>query len=137
MGFMSLSNDLKTRLQAIPQLKAAYAYHHTDFSGFPAATFEAGSLENEFISSTDNTRGYGFNIVIHQSLEKPIGREKGIENLYIAIDAVVAALDGDYNFLGVTDINDPVKATLGEYQLGAGTVKYAVLNLVLRKEELV
>lgn len=137
MGFLSLSNDIKTRLQALPQLKAAHAYHHTDLPGYPSATFEAGALENEFISNTDNYRGYGFNIIIHQSMEKPIGREKGLENLYIAVDAVIAALDGDYDFLGNTDINDPVRAQFGEYVLGNGTVKYAVLTITLRKEELV
>jgi hypothetical protein len=137
MGFKSNSDKIKAILLTVPEVKHVYAYHKADFPGFPTATFEAGGLANTFISSSDNERGYGFQLVIHQSLEKPFGREKGVEALYIAVDAVLAALDGDYDFGGTTDINDPATVQFGEYVNTAGAIKYAIFTLNLRKEETV
>ena len=131
--FLSLITDIEAKLNSIPELADVHGSHTAKFSGFPAATFEPFGNVSEFIANTDNQRGYGYNIIIHQELTN-IGRAEGIKLLAGAVDAVLTAFDEDFNLGNITDFNNPLQSTWDAYTGANGPVKYAILPLVCNKE---
>lgn len=125
-----------TKLSTITQLAFVDDKHHTDITGYPAATFEPVRLENEFYTSSDNKRMYQFTILVHQEIDT-IGRDEAVRILNAAVDAIKSAFDTDYTLGGVVDYMDPITVEFTEYEEGNASVKVAILRVAGTSEELV
>lgn len=134
MSFNSIRTAIKTKLDAVTHLSFVDDKHHTDMTGYPAATFEPVRLENDFYTSSDNKRVYVFTILVHQEIDT-IGRDEAVRILDAAVDAVKTAFDGDYTLGGAVDYLDPITVEYSEYVEGAASVKVAILRLAGTCEE--
>jgi hypothetical protein len=134
MSFTSLRTAIMTKLGTITQLAFVDDKHHTDITGYPAATFEPVKLENEFYTSSDNKRLYQFTILVHQEMDT-IGRDEAIRILDATVDAIKSAFDTDYTLGGVVDYMDPITVDFGEYEEGNASVKVAIIRVAGTAEE--
>lgn len=129
--FTNLRPLILTKLSGISALVAAYDKHTENVSGYPCATFEPASGNNQYYTNTDNLREYSFDIIIYQEM-KVAGRDAALDNLCIAVDAVVAAFESDttLRISGGCHYVKAVNSDWGEFVNKAGPVKYAKLVLV-------
>jgi len=136
MSFNSIRTAISTKLNTVTQLAFVDDKHHTDMTGYPAATFEPVRLDNEFYTSSDNKRAYQFTILIHQEIDT-IGRDEAVRILDAAVDAVKSAFDTDYTLGGVVDYMEAITVDFSEYVEGNASTKVAILKLVCVSEEIV
>lgn len=134
MSFNSFRTAIATKLGTITELAFVDDKHHTDITGYPAATFEPVRLENEFFTSSDNKRLYQFTILVHQEMDT-IGRDEAIRILDATVDAIKSAFDTDYTLGGVVDYMDPITVDFGEYEEGNASVKVAIIRVAGTAEE--
>lgn len=134
MSFNSFRTAISTKLGTITELAFVDDKHHTDITGYPAATFEPVRLENEFYTSSDNKRLYQFTILVHQEMDT-IGRDEAIRILDATVDAIKSAFDTDYTLGGVVDYMDPITVDFGEYEEGNASVKVAIIRVAGTAEE--
>lgn len=134
--FTSLRAAIETKLNSISELSTVLRTHLGNMDGFPCATFEPSKNDSVLYTNTDNLRDYAFDIVIHQEMENA-GRDKAIEILCIAVDAVLTAFDEDFNLGGACDFCLALPSAWGEYTGDNGAIKYAMLTLVCKKEVMV
>lgn len=133
MTFVTLRAAILTKLQSVSALQFVDDKHHMDLTGYPAATFEPSAHENDFYTNTDNKRLYAFRILVHQEIESG-GRDNAIGVLCVAVDAIIAAFDGDVTLGGAVDFLEAIPSGWGEYKSGQGGVKYAEMILKCSKE---
>jgi len=131
--FTNLRGVIRTQLESISEIATVYDYHTDNLDGFPAATFEPSRNDAVQYSNTDNLRDYAFDIYIHQEMEN-VGRDRAIEILCAAVDAVLTSFDENYTLNGACDLLLALPSTWGEYTGGNGAVKYAQLTVVARRE---
>lgn len=122
---MSASNDIKnaimTKLSALPDFNKVYSYEKLQPEGFPAAFVTTTGVENEFHSTAENKRVYGYRVLIlmqgGQGLPQDAPAdvmdtaEQGIQEL---VGEAIDALDSDITL----DDNAQVvfvAASIGEY----------------------
>lgn len=134
MSFNSFRTAISTKLNTITQLAFVDDKHHTDITGYPAATFEPVRLDNEFYTSSDNKRKYQFTVIVHQELNT-IGRDEAIRILDTTVDAIKSAFDTDYTLGGAVDYMDPITVDFGEYEEGNASVKVAIIRISGTVEE--
>lgn len=134
MSFNSFRTAIMTKLGTITQLAFVDDKHHTDITGYPAATFEPVRLGNEFYTSSDNKRQYQFTILVHQEMDT-IGRDEAVRILDAAVDAIKSAFDTDYTMGGAVDYMDPITVDFGEYEEGNASVKVAIIRVAGTVEE--
>ena len=134
MSFNSFRTAISTKLNTITQLAFVDDKHHTDITGYPAATFEPVRLDNEFYTSSDNKRKYQFTVIVHQELNT-IGRDEAIRILDTTVDAIKSAFDTDYTLGGAVDYIDPITVDFGEYEEGNASVKVAIIRISGTVEE--
>lgn len=135
--FDNLSTAIKAKLDANTGsgkiLSVAYNYFETAPAGFPAAMFEPASLVNTAYASTDNLRGYGFDIVIEQEFQN-ITRAQAVGILQRAVDTLIAAFDADITLGGACHYCLPVPASFGFFEGANGPILWASLTLVCYAE---
>lgn len=136
MSWTTLRTAIESKLNTLDKLGTVKDYHTDSLDSFPAATFEPSGNSNNFITNTDNFRGYAFDIVIHQEMGN-IGQDEALRILAAAVDQVIEAFDQDFQLGGASDFNLPLPSSWGEYTSGSGVVKYAQLTLVCNKEVVV
>lgn len=134
MSFNSFRTAISTKLNTITQLAFVDDKHHTDITGYPAATFEPVRLDNEFYTSSDNKRKYQFTVIVHQEINT-IGRDEAIRILDATVDAIKSAFDTDYTLGGAVDYMDPITVDFGEYEEGNASVKVAIIRISGTVEE--
>lgn len=134
MSFNSFRTAISTKLNTITQLAFVDDKHHTDITGYPAATFEPVRLDNEFYTSSDNKRKYQFTVIVHQEINT-IGRDEAIRILDATVDAIKSAFDTDYTLGGAVDYIDPITVDFGEYEEGNASVKVAIIRISGTVEE--
>lgn len=134
MSFNTLRTAISTKLNTVTQLAFVDDKHHTDMTGYPAATFEPVRLDNEFYTSSDNKRTYVFTVLIHQEINT-IGRDEAVRILDGAVDAVKTAFDTDYTLGGAADYLDPITVDYTEYVEGNASTLVAILRLACTTEE--
>lgn len=122
---MSASNNIKnalmTKLSALPDFNKVYSYEKLQPAGFPAAFVTTTGVENEFHSTAENKRVYGYRVLIlmqgGQGLPQDAPAnvmdtaEQGIQEL---VGEAIDALDSDITL----DDNAQVvfvAASIGEY----------------------
>jgi len=131
--FTDIRAAISTKLGTVSNLAQVKDFHSGKFDGFPAATFEPSGNTSELFTNEDNLRSYAFDIIVHQEMDKA-GRDKAIEILAETVDALLSAFDEDYNLGGVCDFCLALPSTWGEYTGDNGAVKYAMLQLICKKE---
>lgn len=134
MSFNSFRTAISTKLNTITQLAFVDDKHHTDITGYPAATFEPVRLDNEFYTSSDNKRKYQFTVIVHQEINT-IGRDEAIRILDATVDAIKSTFDTDYTLGGAVDYMDPITVDFGEYEEGNASVKVAIIRISGTVEE--
>jgi hypothetical protein len=137
MSFVSLLSAIGSKLNTLTGsgklLQVVYQQHTTDFSGFPAATYEPSGNTSDFYTNTDNLRAYAFDIYIHQEIANA-GRANAVNILAAAVDAVIAAFDADYNLGGACDFVLACPSDVQTYVGANGEAMYAKITLVCKKE---
>ena len=131
--FTDIRAAIETKLNTVANLAVVRDVHTGDLDGMPAATFEPSGNTSELFTNDDNLRSYAFDIIIHQEM-KNAGREKAVEILCETVDAVLSAFDEDFNLGGVCDFMLALPSQWGEYTGENGAVKYAMINVVCKKE---
>jgi hypothetical protein len=131
--FQTLRATIETKLNTVSQLATVIAYHTGNIDGFPCATFEPSGNTAELFTNDDNLRRYSFDIIIHQEMKRA-GRDKAVDILTKAVDAILTAFDEDFNLGGDCDFCFALPSQWGEYTGDNGAVKYAQITLVCNKE---
>ena len=135
--FDNLTTAIKAKLDANTGtnkiLSVNYDYFETAPAGFPAAMFEPASLANTAYASTDNLRGYGFDIVIEQEFTN-VTRQQAVGILRRAVDTLVAAFDADITLGGACHYCLPIPANFGFFEGANGSILWASFSLVCYAE---
>lgn len=138
MDFNTIRSYILTRLTTLTGVGQPLAFvddkHHTDFTGYPAATFEPIRLENEFFTNTDNKRVYAFSILVHQEMDIT-GRDNAVRILDTCVDTIKSLFDTDYTLGGNVDYSDPITVDFSEYIEGNASIKVAIIRLAGNIEE--
>lgn len=132
MSEVAITAKIKQKLDALsgagqPLVEVADE-HKTDFSGYPAATFEIARTRNNYQTTSQNERHYFFEIVFHQEMEK-IGRNNALAVMASLYDTLVQDFETDYSLGGTVDFCQAIESEKGEYQEGAGWVLYRTITL--------
>ena len=132
MDFNTLRTYISTKLATLTGTGQPIVFvddkHHTDFTGYPAVTFEPIRLDNEYFTNTDNKRVYSFSMLVHQEMDI-IGRDNAVRILNTCVDAIKSVFDTDYTLGGNVDYTDPITVDFTEYNEGNASVKVAILRL--------
>ncbi len=132
MSWSTLHNAIKTKLDARTGsgqvLAAAYKSHSVKPSGYPYATVEPSSREEDYLTLNDNRATYVFDIVVHQEMEQ-VGEERAIEIVEAVLDQLEKDLRDDYTLSGAAHVCRPAPGEWGEYPEESGWVKYGSLKL--------
>lgn len=134
MSFTTLRTAIMTKLGTITQLAFVDDKHHSNMTGYPAATFETRGLENIVYTNRDNLRTYQFDIILHQEIFVS-GRDEAMRRLNLVIDAVIASFDADYTLGGAIHFAKPLPVEKGEYVTGNGPCFYALMRYECVVEE--
>ena len=127
-NFASLRTAITTKLQGISALQAVYDSFTANFSGFPAAMFEPAADPSVFADNRDNEHIYSFDLFLVQELNTQ-GRSTSIGTLVTAVDAVVAAFEGDDSLGGACLYSETMASGWDEVTLSDGPVKYAKITI--------
>lgn len=126
IGFTGLRTVIKAKLDTITQFAFVDDKHHDQMSGYPAVTFETDSFSSEPYTNTDNLNRYKFSIYLHQEMAVS-GRDEAMRRLNLAIDAIIAAFNSDYNLGNNISFSKDPEITKGEYGSGAAASFYALM----------
>lgn len=103
----TLSNQLKTKLEAITGIQNIYDFAWVDFDGFPAATITPSGFESNYETTTENQRKYIFTVRLFHKvsiIDKPTIKEKiqeGFRIMRTLVDQVVDGFDKDETLDGI------------------------------------
>ncbi len=135
----NLTTAVKAKLDALSGsgqiLAQVYQYHETAPAGFPAVTFEPSNHNNVAFTTTDNLRGYAFDIIVYQEFSAlTMTRDAALGILRRAVDAIVTAFDADINLSGACDYTLPLPGNFGFMEGANGSQLWATLTLVCYSE---
>lgn len=128
MSWTSIRPVIKTTLEGVSNLAFVDDKHHSDLTGFPAATFELDREENNFLTNAENLRKVTVKIILHQEISVA-GRDEAERILGAAMDAVVAAFEASYSLGGTVDYCTPMSGNKGVYQSGSASILYNELSI--------
>ena len=109
---------------------SAFDNHQDDFGGFPVATFEPTSKEENFSALSENREVYTFEIVVHQTVEN-VGKSEAIKIVGDCLDAVSSDFRDDYTLGGIARLVRPTGADWGTYPTGQGWIVYGSVKLII------
>lgn len=140
-SFESLTTAIKAKLDGLigttsGKLSKVYDYHETAPAGFPAASFEPSQLSNEAYTSSDNLRGYAFDIIVQQEFSS-MTRQAAVGILRRTVDAIIAAFDADYTLGGACHYTAPLPGQFGFFTGANGAILWASLTIICYDEALV
>jgi len=94
MSFVSIRNQIISKLESINDIQYVYPYPTEDFGGYPCAMVKSDRNESDYETTTENIRSYIFTIYLMQESEHADRREarRILENL---VDQVIDAFDQD------------------------------------------
>jgi len=101
MGFQSIRNAIKTRLETISSIQEVADYPNEQFGGFPAAMIASTRNEGEFEMTKENKRTYVFTIYLLQD-EKSQGARQARRIIEGVVDDVIQSFDEDQLLDGVS-----------------------------------
>ena len=134
MSFTSLKPFIKSKLEGIDSIEEVQAYHASEFTGFPAVTFESDSInKNDMQTTGENFRSLQFSLIIWQELEQT-GRENATNYVDAVVDDIMAAFDTDFTLGGeCLRITPIIGAKENEDSSGGKTIRF---NIILSCENL-
>lgn len=118
MGAIKLIKQaIITKLSAVSTLNKVYAYEKKNPTGFPAAFVTFASSDNEFFSTAENKRVFGYRILVLAQIGQDINNSNRVEKAEEAIQDVTAdvldQMDSNITLDGNTEVIF-VEATIGE-----------------------
>lgn len=145
---LSVSRKIKVRLKekigALDTVQVVYGAQVPVVSGWPAAFVTTGSLDGEFSSNAENSRVYGFDVLV----AFPIGQDTAGQNeeeryeyvegvISKVLDDIVNTMDTDFE-LEDSDATvlyvQPADATWGGYEYDGGIAIAAQITLKVYTE---
>lgn len=100
---VTIKNQIKAKIQTCPSVQAIYGYEEVNPSGWPAVMLTPADMQGEFSSNTENSRIYGYKVLIlfdlGQDMEQPktLNRLEYAENVICTvIDEIINAVDDNY-----------------------------------------
>lgn len=133
----TIKQMIKTRIQNCDSVQSVYGYEEPNPSGFPAVFVKAGDLEGEFASNAENSRVYGFELLVlfplGQDIEVPKEVERGeyAESVVAdAVDDIINALDEDFELDGQPVLfANAADGTWGDFEYEGGIAKAFQMNV--------
>ena len=108
MSMQVLSDQIKTKLEAITGISNVYDYAWIDFDGFPAATITPSGFESNYQTNIENERKYIFTVrlfhkisIIKQKTKEKDRVAEGFRVMRGLIDTVVDSFDKDETMTGI------------------------------------
>lgn len=132
--FTDLRAYITTKLTTIDEIAYSDNEHHYQLPSYPAVTFEPAGLVNSYITTTDNKRGYSFDIYVQCEMAVG-GRGNAVTVMCLVLDALIESFDRDFSLGTLVDFTDPLTIeSIIPYENGDGPVLVAKLNLTAYKE---
>lgn len=137
MSWSILHQQLKDKLDIYvgdgKLLVGAFKSHNVRAPGYPFATVQPSSKEEDFYTTSNNLSKYVFEIVVHQEMEQ-VGSERAIEIVSKVLDVIERDIREDYMLGGTVHLMRPVPAEWGEYPEESGMVQYGSLRVIIEKQ---
>lgn len=104
---VSIKNQIKTKIQSCASVQQVYGYEEINPAGFPAVMLTPADMQGEFSSNTENSRIYGYKLLILFPVGKDMETPKTLNRLEYAenviatvIDEIITAVDNDFELDG-------------------------------------
>ncbi len=113
----NIKSAIITKLSAVSSLNKVYAYEKKNPAGFPAAFVTFSSSDNEFFSTAENKRVFGYRILVLAQIGQDISNSDRLEKAEEAIqDCTGDILDQMDSNITLDDNTEVVfvEATIGE-----------------------
>ncbi len=130
-----IKSDIIDKLSALPSFNKVYGWEKTNPAGFPCAFVTFAGAENEFFTSAENKRVFGFRILIlafiGQDRDSTNQAEKAEQQIQDLIGEAIDAFDSDIT-LGANAQTVFVEAAVGEpgyVAFEGGWARSAEINL--------
>jgi hypothetical protein len=146
---MSVSIEIKdqiiAKIEALESVQKVYPAPELNPSGFPAVFVTSSDMVGEFSSNTENSRVYGYSVVVLFPEGKDLVPASERDRLDYAerviaevIDEIINAVDTDYELDGspVLFVN-AADCEWGSYQTEGGVAKAANITLRVYTEKVV
>lgn len=98
-----IKNQIKTKVQSCPSVQQVYGYEEINPQGWPCVMLTPADMNGEFSSNTENSRIYGYRVMIlfpiGQDMEQPktLNRLEYAENtIATVIDEIINAIDDNF-----------------------------------------
>jgi hypothetical protein len=102
-----IKNHIKANIQACPSVQTVYGHEEFAPSGFPAVMITASDIDGEFSSNAENSRVYGFRVLIlwdiNQNPPSGITMDRGEyaeQVIATVIDEIINVSDTDFELSG-------------------------------------
>ena len=118
--FTSIRSALKTILDGISEIQVVFDYHEENLTGFPAVTFDVAEEAGQFITNKENLRTITFQINIYQEV-KVITENEAKRILDVVSDAIITAIESDFNLSGTVDYCLPLAGPRGRFETPDGS----------------
>ena len=133
--YRTLNTKIRTILESATKIKSIYAYPARQIDSYPSAIFYPSSLGNDFETTTENIKNYGYKLYIVINAEATT-----VENIFNTImpnvvDQVLEELDNGWNFDSIDGHRVWAKVETGEWgitETNAGLEVYAEINLSIK-----
>ena len=102
MSFVTLKQQIKTKLEAITQIQEVSDYPTQDFQGYPAAMVRTDGNVSEYETTSENQEIYNFTVILLQILEGTLDEEKARDVMESLCDVVRDAFDSDEFLSGIS-----------------------------------
>lgn len=100
---VTIKNQIKAKIQTCPSVQVIYGFEEANPSGWPAVMLTPADMQGEFSSNAENSRIYGYKVLIlfdlGQDMEQPktLNRLEYAENVICTvIDEIINAVDDNY-----------------------------------------
>ena len=101
MSFAHIRNQLKTKLQALPQLQNVYDYPNNKFSGYPAGVIRSMGNDSDYETVCENERHYVFTVYIYQEKEF-LSESQARRRVESLADLIIDTFDKDEFLAGIS-----------------------------------
>lgn len=107
MGFISIEQAIKSKLQSISSIQEVADYPTEEFNGYPAVMIGAKKNESEFETTIENLRVYVYKmIVVVKVADGTISEKKARDVVLQTVDDILYAFDRDQQLSSVQLASD-------------------------------
>jgi len=102
MGFESIKNKIKTKLESVSSIQEVQDYPTQEFTGYPVAVVRPASMDADFETTTENKRIYRYIVSLYYEVEE-VGLRKARRAIESCVDDIIETLDEDQQLNGIED----------------------------------